>query len=168
MNDEAYIRTGYRIRLAKFDEDREFPDGRFWTAINEEIVGVGKEDFKNLFETIKSRIKTNIDQDRKSTVLPGPDGYITGSLAKSVRYRIREYKSGKGVSLRGFFTVGDGLPYAGVHDKEGSTTITPVDAPFLVFFNHVTGQWVKTKSVNRPGSPFFDDAVQYGLSKLYS
>lgn len=159
-----YSRVGYRIRLAAFDGDEQFAG--FWKSLTEEVTSLGKQDFTQLFETMKSRIRQNIDEDRKAKFFPSPTGYVPGGLGRSAHYRIREYKSRKGVSLRGFFTIGDNIPYAAIHDRDGETTIHAQSAPLLTFFNHATGQWVRTKSVSRPGSPYFDDAVNYSLKKL--
>ena len=161
-----YSRIGYRLRLADFEEEGMGLSTGFWKAVSEEVVSIGKQDFKLLFETLKSRIKTNIDDDRKSKFFPSPVGYVPGALGRSSHYRIREYKSGKGVNLRGFFTVGEDIVYARIHDREGETVITPSSGPYLVFFNHVTGVWSKARAVNRPGSPYFDDAVDYSLKKI--
>lgn len=160
---EYYSKMGYRIRLARY-EDEEFAG--FWKNVTEEITTIGKQDFKMLFDTMKSRIKQNIDDNRKATFFPSPVGYVPGGLARSAHYRIREYKSRKNVNLRGFFTIGENIPYAMVHDREGVTEIFAQSSPYLTFFNHATGQWGKARNVSRPGTPYFDDALNYSLRKI--
>ena len=159
-----YTNTGYTIRLASFDAESE--SSSFWKGVSEELVSIGKQDFSELFKTLKHRIKTSIDEDRKASFFPSPVGYVPGGIGNSARYRIREYKGKRVNSLKAYFWVGEGLEYAHIHDRDGETTITPQSGTYLTFYNHATGDWVKARSVSRPGTPYFDEAVNYSLKKL--
>jgi hypothetical protein len=151
-----------------------FKDHEVFVRDMEEKGGMyGEELLRRLFTEIKREIPKVIDSNRKTPKgVASPVGYVQGKLGRSVRFRVRKWerKSG-GASVQGYLYVGEGLAYARIHDYNGSKTIEAKTPRGLVFFNHVTKTWagmgpVKVHKVERPGSPYFDEAVNYSMRKL--
>ncbi len=151
----------FRLKFSEFDEDE------LWNEINQKAEPEINAQMGELMETIKRRMAFNISDGRTSTH-SSPVGYTPGTLARSIKYRIRRNRLQNGsVSVRGTLVVGEGVPYARIHDRDGVTTIV---GP-LTFYSHSnrwpSGKWIKNiRSVERPGRPYFDEAVAYGLKKF--
>lgn len=134
---------------------------------------VGEEMLRELFAEVKRVVPKIIDDNRKTPKgVASPVGYTQGKLGKSVRYRVRKWERKNGqISVQGYLYIGEGLDYARVHDRDGETTIRAKTARGLVFFEHRSQRWMgfgpkKIELVNRPGSPYFDEAVKYSMAKL--
>lgn len=135
---------------------------------NLEVEEANKETLLNLFKAMKENVRIIINNNRKSQFFGGnsPINYTPGKLASSSTYKITSYNK-KGQSIvKGTFSVGKGIPYAWIHDRDGDTIITPTSSKNLIFFDHAEGIWKKRESVTRPGSPYFDEAMNYSLQKL--
>ena len=135
---------------------------------NLEVQEANEETLHNLFRAMKRNVKVIIDRDRKSQFFGGnsPINYTPGKLAASSTYKVTSYNR-KGQSVtKGTFSIGQGIPYAWIHDRDGDTIITPTSSRNLVFFDHAEGIWQKRESVARPGSPYFDEAMNYSMQKL--
>lgn len=127
---------------------------------------------RQLFTEIKAKIPDVIDANRKTERgVNSPVGYTQGKLGKSVRFRVRKWNTTNGTKVRGYLYVGEGLSYARIHDFDGVKKIRAKTPRGLVFYDHIRKRWIgfgptKKKTVNRPGSPYFDEAVNYSMRKL--
>jgi hypothetical protein len=151
-----------------------FKDHELFVRDMEEQGGrYGEEALRRLFAEVKRQIPAIINANRKTPKgVASPVGYVQGKLGRSVRYRVRKWerKSG-GASVQGYLYVGEGLAYARIHDFDGTKPIVAKTERGLVFFNHRTKKWagmgpVRVHEVGRPGSPYFDEAVNYSMRKL--
>lgn len=151
----------FKLKFSEYDENE------LHNEISRKAGPEMDDHMHDLLETIKRRMAFNISDGRTSTH-PSPVGYTPGTLARSIKYQVRRYKLQNGsVSVRGTLVVGEGVPYARIHDRDGVTTIT---GP-LTFYSHSnrwpSGKWIKNiRSVERPGRPYFDEAVAYGLKRF--
>jgi hypothetical protein len=150
-----------RVSVGSADFYEKLED--FYTELG---MQVSKDVLQEFLETATDKMRENIEDERVST-LPSESGYYPGALGKSIKYRIMMPRSRKDRRMRGYISVGEGLPYAQVHDREVDTTI---EGNPLVFYWHKEGEkrWIQTYSVVRPGKPFTAKAIEYALERLYS
>lgn len=144
----------------------------FLESLEYPLAQVGTDIVHELFVTMKQRMRYNIDEHRKIKMTSAsPSGYVPGALGRSIHFRVRTYNNKGGDKVRGFFEIGEGIPYAAVHDRgDAPTDIYASSGGFLVFFNHAPREgeprWMRKKHVSRPGTPYFNEAVEYSLRKL--
>lgn len=162
-----FVPTGYNTKYRMFKELEVFE-----REIEQQTGEYGEEVLRELFKEIKTQIPRIIDDNRKTPKgVHSPVGYVQGKLGKSVRFRVRKWQTKGGVRVRGYLYVGEGLSYARIHDFDGIKKIEAKTPRGLVFFEHRSQRWMgfgpkKIFVVKRPGSPYFDEAVNYSLAKL--
>lgn len=154
MSDTTLVYTSLKLKGGVAD------------ALNFNIQQANEETLNDLFRTMKQQVKIIIDRDRKSKYSTDKVSYTPGKLAETATYKVTSYAKKGQLQTEGTFSVGKGLPYAWIHDRDGITEIRATTKPNLYFFNHTEGIWTRTPTVDRPGSPYFDEAYANALKKL--